>query len=462
MKEKLLNNLGIKILSICLAAFLWIVIVNIDDPVKVRSFTNVPVQILNESTLTSKNKAFDIISGDTVDFSVSGKRSQLEKLKKTDFIATADLSQLTAPFDTVKINVECTKTQDIDIVMGKVSTVRISLEDIVKERFSVRVDPVGTCAPGYAIGKAEVSPVMIDVSGAESIVKKIYDIRVSVDINGASKDITRSVVPKAYNKNGVEISEDKLKFSYNEVTAKITILNTKVIPVVIETTGEAAFGYEYIGAVFEPQEIEVKGEREQLNAINELPIQIDISGLNKDEEYTISVHDLLLDYGVSVVDLELENLVVKVTIEKLVEKVFSIGENDIHLENLEDGLGTEFVNPNRVYSIKLVGLEGKLSDLTVENLNPVLDLSNLSVGRYKLDLKLNLPAGITQISPVKIPVKIVLGEEEKPVASPKPPNNEIEDKPIVIPSVEPSVTPSQTPVEPSEKPIEEEEDKEKE
>ena len=161
---------------------------------------------MNASTLTSKDKAFDIISCDTVDFMVSGKRSQLEKLKKTDFLATADLAQLTPPFDTVKINVECTKTQDIQIVMGKISTMTISLEDIVKESFSIKVDPVCNCAPGYAIGKAEVSPVILEVSGAESLIRKIADIKVTVDINGASSDLTKTVVPKAYNENGVEIS----------------------------------------------------------------------------------------------------------------------------------------------------------------------------------------------------------------------------------------------------------------
>ena len=85
MKEKLIKNLGIKILSVCLAMFLWIIIINVDDPVKTRTFTNVPVQVLNENTLTSKNKAYGIVSGDTVDFTVTGKRTQLEELKKTGF-----------------------------------------------------------------------------------------------------------------------------------------------------------------------------------------------------------------------------------------------------------------------------------------------------------------------------------------------------------------------------------------
>lgn len=33
MKEKLTNNLALKLLSLALAAFLWMVVVNLDDPV---------------------------------------------------------------------------------------------------------------------------------------------------------------------------------------------------------------------------------------------------------------------------------------------------------------------------------------------------------------------------------------------------------------------------------------------
>ncbi len=48
MKEKLTNNLALKLLSLALAAFLWIlaVVVNLDDPVTSVQFSNVPVEIL--------------------------------------------------------------------------------------------------------------------------------------------------------------------------------------------------------------------------------------------------------------------------------------------------------------------------------------------------------------------------------------------------------------------------------
>lgn len=462
MKEKLVNNLWIKILSICLAAFLWVVIVNVDDPVKTRTFTNVPVQVLNANTLTSKHKAFDIISGDTVDFMVSGKRSQLEKLKKTDFLATADLAQLTPPFDTVKINVECTKTQDIQIVMGKISTMTISLEDIVKESFSIKVDPVGNCAPGYAIGKAEVSPVILEVSGAESLIRKIADIKVTVDINGASSDVTKTVVPKAYNENGVEISSEKLTFSNRQVTAKVTIQNTKSIPVVIETTGNVADGYHFLEAAYEPQEIEVKGARDKLDGISSLPIPIDITGLTADKEYTISIHDMLLPYGVSVVDPELENLVVKVTIQKMGEKTFEINRSDIQVLNLRDGLSTEFLGTNTVYSVTLIGLENQLEGVSVEDLAPAIDLAGVGIGRHKLDLRLTYPEGISQKGNIKIFVNVVSSMDDEPVASEKPGNVDVEETPEIKPSEEPNIVPSQAPVASPEVPKDEDEETENE
>lgn len=445
MKEKLINNLGIKILSVCLAAFLWVVIVNVDDPVKTREFTNVPVQVLNESALTSKEKAYNIESGDTVDFTVSGKRSDLEKLKKTDFIATADLSQLTTPFDTVRINVECPKNPDLEIIMGKISTMKISLENIIRKSFSVKVVPTGNCAPGYAIGKAEVSPVMLEVSGAESLINKVSDIKVAVDINGAKTEVTKVVTPRAYNKDGIELDSSKLIFNYRQVSATVTILRTKTIPVEIKTIGHVTEGYQYVSAVYEPKTIEVKGESEALEKITSLPVTIDISGLEKDTEYTIAIHEQLQDYNVMLVDDELENLVIKVTIEKLVEKTFTIVNDNILVKNLPDGFSTEFTDLNTVYSITLVGRENELDNITADSLNPVIDLDGLSKGKHKVDLELEYPADVKALSVVRVGIRLVpVNENTKPTASQKPSNGTNTEKPVASPDVSPSEQPTQS------------------
>ena len=92
--KTLVNNLGFKILAVVLAFILWLVVYNIDDPKKSKTFTtNVTVE--NASAVTDMNKYYEVLDGtNTVTFTVTGKRSELEKLDDTDFSAVADMNRL--------------------------------------------------------------------------------------------------------------------------------------------------------------------------------------------------------------------------------------------------------------------------------------------------------------------------------------------------------------------------------
>ena len=50
MKEKLTNNLGLKLLSVGLAVFAWFMVVNVVKPL-VEASAEVPVEIINEDIL---------------------------------------------------------------------------------------------------------------------------------------------------------------------------------------------------------------------------------------------------------------------------------------------------------------------------------------------------------------------------------------------------------------------------
>ena len=91
--KTLVNNLGLKILAVVLAFILWLVVYNIDDPKKSKTFTtNVTVE--NASAVTDMNKCYEVLDGtNTVTFTVTGKRSELEKLDDTDFSAVADMNR---------------------------------------------------------------------------------------------------------------------------------------------------------------------------------------------------------------------------------------------------------------------------------------------------------------------------------------------------------------------------------
>ena len=57
MKKGLMNNWGLKILSFLLAVMLWLIVVNINDPVTTQTFNNIPVAVTNAEVLAATNHA---------------------------------------------------------------------------------------------------------------------------------------------------------------------------------------------------------------------------------------------------------------------------------------------------------------------------------------------------------------------------------------------------------------------
>ena len=108
--KTLVNNIGYKILAVVFAFILWLVVYNIDDPNKtVRFSTNVTVE--NESAVTDMNKCYEVLNGtNTVTFSVTAKRSVINKLEDTDFTATADMNRMIVDSDnkTARVPIEVT------------------------------------------------------------------------------------------------------------------------------------------------------------------------------------------------------------------------------------------------------------------------------------------------------------------------------------------------------------------
>ena len=105
MKEKLTHNLNLKVLAVLFSIIIWIIVVNIDDPVKSVQFNDIPVQIVNELTLTDKGQVYEIVEGqEKVDVTVSGRRSVIEDLSKDNINVVADMKELGDKFTKLDFN----------------------------------------------------------------------------------------------------------------------------------------------------------------------------------------------------------------------------------------------------------------------------------------------------------------------------------------------------------------------
>ncbi|ROR28626.1 YbbR domain-containing protein [Mobilisporobacter senegalensis] len=389
MKKKLTKNLGMKILSLILATLLWIVIVNIDDPVTTRPFRDIVVEIQHEEAIKSLDKVYEVLEGNTVDVTVKAKRSVLDTIRVSDIKAVADLSNLSYT-NAVPITVTCSKPVE-QLTLGKVSTLKVALEDIDTKQFKITIVPKGTEEEGYLIGTIKAKPNIIQVSGAKSQIARIDQIRVDIDVSNASEDFTAKGEPKAYDADGRSIDSSKLTFSNKNIQLSASVLKTKTINLDIKSKGTALSGYRLVDIEYEPKEITIAGASGLLKNINSIPIEVDIENafVNIEEEIDLTQY---IPEGTILAE-DSKSIMIKVTIEKLQEKNISFNTNDIEIKNLPPGATFNF-NDDQDLVIKVTGLAKDLKNVTINSLNPYIDLNGLDFDIHEVELHVETLDGI--------------------------------------------------------------------
>lgn len=60
MGKRLLNNLGLKLMSVILAVVLWFLVVMINNPKDSVTFSGIPVTLVNTELLDKENKVYEV------------------------------------------------------------------------------------------------------------------------------------------------------------------------------------------------------------------------------------------------------------------------------------------------------------------------------------------------------------------------------------------------------------------
>ena len=132
--------------------------------------------------------------------------------------------------------------------------------------------------------------------------------------------------------------------------------------------------------------------------------ELDISGAQTDIEKVINVSQYLPD-GVELVDPELTTAIVTAKIAALDSKVLTLETKNITILNLPSNFMVKFEESSVKVTVK--GQKAALDAFTINDLTAQLDLSGVSKGSIRVDLKLILPTGIEPDGIVKISATVV-------------------------------------------------------
>ena len=227
------NNIGYKILAVAFAFILWLVVYNLNDPVKTKTFTTT-VSVTGKEAVVDMGKWPTIKESDkTVTFSVSAKRSYLSELDDSDFYADVDLSNIVVDKDdpnsaTVKVDIGCTKYKHSITFNRGEHQIPVSIEEYMQKQFAVKVSLEGSVSGNRALGdNPEANPKVVKVGGPKSLVSEIASANVTVKVDEntivADNQITDRGELIMLDENGDEVDMSKLDIDSQYKSVAISV-----------------------------------------------------------------------------------------------------------------------------------------------------------------------------------------------------------------------------------------------
>ena len=430
MKERLLRNWDLKLLAVLFSIILWLIVVNIDDPVKSVDFAGINVQILNPDVLAQEGKVYEVLDdSDVITVTVSGRRSVIEDISKENISAVADLASLKEGENALEIKVSSNKyASDIDGITSSVENVILNIEDLKKIQKSISVDVVGQVADGYILGDLNTNLNQVVIEGPESIVSTISTARAELNVSGVSANVSASAPIILYDENGNEVDTSRLTLNIKTVSITQEVLVTKYVVVSAESSGEPAEGYALTGDItVSPEMILIAGKKGAIDAVNSVIIpgtELDVTDLKSSLKATVDISAFLSD-NVEVVDDNGSKVNVTVGIQKetFTNAIFS--RNDITISGDTTGYDVEVVTDGTYLKdsgnvLKFYGLSDELAELNETGLAMDINMDDFKTGKgwdklypgtYWVVPVFNVPEGVHLNEDYKLQIKITTHKE---------------------------------------------------
>lgn len=421
-KYKLTTNLGLKIMALVFSAFLWLIVVNVDNPVGSRTFTDIPVTIVNDDIITSSGEVYQIVGESTISVTVYANREVRQELSSDDIVAIADVSEMDTSTNLIPITVTIPQYTDrYESAVAVPRNLRIQREKSGRKVLALTADTNGTVPrDGYTLGDLTIHPDNVTITGPESALEQIDRAVARVDVSGISKDEERPADLILYDANGNELSQTQLENNLGEdgLTVSIEVLEEKTVPVEFGVSGTPADGYRYTGCTSEPETIRICGRSDDIEDVESIQVPasvIDISGAQESVEMTVDITSYLPD-GISLVDENSGQIKVTAKIEEAGTRSIDLLVSSIKINNLADNLRVNY-EPDAEITLRFRGDESALEVLDISNAVSV-DLSNYTdPGTYDIPVSVNIPEGIEMISDVTVRLTLEDDSEEVPEGS---------------------------------------------
>jgi len=415
----LISNLGALLLAFALAVVVWFSAETAANP-NIESTRSVPLEIfgLDPNMLVVDNPPAQ------VRVTLSAPTSVMNSLDSVDGSITAwvDVSGLEAGSFELEVNAQASETYGpVRINQITPQFVTLTLEPLITRNFPVDLVISGDPAIGYQKGTPSYTPTSVTVSGAASVVDQVTSTQVALDISEADETIDVEIPVLALDANSDPVEGVLVNPKTISVTQPVYLQGGyRNVIVKVLTTGQPANGYKLTNITVSPLNVVVFATDPQL--VNDLPgfVETDPVDLTGAEDDVDTFAALQLPEGISVVGDE--TVLVQVSIAAI--------EGSLTMDLPVTPIGllptqAAVLSPETVKVI-LSGPVTVLDSLEPSDLRVIVDLTDLELGTYQLEPRVDLLPDRLQadaILPATIEVMVIIAPTATPtsVFTPIPP-----------------------------------------
>lgn len=431
MKHRLTHNLGLKLLSVLAGCFIWLMVMDNNDPEGTRAFRSIPVTILNQDTITNANKTYTVVEDtDEVNVFVTARRSVRARMTNASFTVKADLENYNEALGSVPLEVTCTDSAvQQENIRVQPSSLKIELEDKVEETFGIVATNTGKAAKGCELGSINVlTGNTIRIAGPESLIRIIGKVTVPVDITYLSENTIGQYPVSIEDKNGTQLTASQMS-NLELKNMDGVVLKNNLVEIGVEIwkiygeialeamlDGNPAPGYEVTQITLSPRTVNLAASEtaiEELGRSLTLHDTFDIEGISENKEFTVDLNDTLADYE----DVRLEAnaspaVTVSIRVDEVGSRTIDFPVSELHLENVPANKRFIF-SPTDKLAVNIRSTDELLADLSAADISAAIDLSECSEnGSYTLPVEISVPDGYELGAEVTIVVNVEDEERE--------------------------------------------------
>lgn len=397
------NKLGGILLSLTIAFGMWLYVITAVSPGSKESFYGIRVVMEGESLLAEKGLMVTSRSANGVSLTLSGNRSDLQKINSENTSVKVDLSKISEPGNQIGLTYTPSFPGNVAsnafVVEGKTpERIYVNVERRIMKEVPVEVKWIGSAADGFMSDRENrvLDYPFVNVDGPQSVVDQIAKAVIEVDLTGQRESISQSYLYTLCNDKDEPVDAGLITTNVEEIRLDVKIQRVKDLAIaytLIEGGGAKAINTEI---TLSAETIRVSGSEAALDLLGDKLI-IGTINLTEITKNTTMQFPIVLPEGVrnltGVTEVEAE-----IKLNGLATKEFTV--TNINTANIPDGLHVDLITEKLTVVVR--GPAAQIAKLTAEDIYVSVDFTGAEVGTSTFRTSVNFTEEFEGVGALRI------------------------------------------------------------